>query len=136
MVVIIIFIILLSCVGVLCAALKGNEVSSTNKSKQYPVSKEQKAIFKQNWLLEDFRKKFGKKLRIENCVNGTTFKSYKCCRIGCKGKIWISFSSSLGELSVVEILKRERELMIGLSDKGNYVLYDNKITPWENVNID
>lgn len=95
-------------------------------SKGYPVSEEQLSIFKKNWSLPEFRKQFGKEKKITPCTNHSTFISYKCCIFG--SNTWVRFASSLEKLSLEDIKRREKELMVGLSkDKGNYVLYDNKI---------
>lgn len=100
----------------------------------FPVSKEQMVIFKENWTLQQFRERFGTEDRIEDRINHTRKEGYKVC-IFIKGskETEVGFSNSLGYPTIEEIQKREKELMIGLSDYGNYKLYDNKITPIVNI---
>ena len=99
-----------------------------NNEQEYPVSKEQMAIFKKNWTLPQFRKEFGIENRIES--KKARHGSYKVC-IFVNGKnhkeTEVGFSNSLGYPTIEEIQTREKELMIGLSEYGNYKLYDNKI---------
>lgn len=94
----------------------------------FPVSKEQMAIFKENWTLQQFREKFGIEDRIEDRTNHTRKEDYKVCIfVNGSEEIEVGFSNSLGYPTIEEIQKREKELMVGLSYYGNYKLYDNKI---------
>lgn len=95
-------------------------------------------IFRKCWLYTDFIKQFGKVREIKECTNSTTGKQYKACIIYKeKGNIlWVGFSTSLGELTLKEISDRKEELKVGLTDKGNYKLYDYKIEPWEIIEFE
>lgn len=103
----------------------------------FPVSKEQMAIFKENWTLLQFRERFGIEDRIEDRTNHTRKEVYKICIfVNGSKETEVGFSNSLEHPSIDEIKKREKELMIGLSDYGNYKLYDNKITPMVKISVD
>lgn len=94
----------------------------------FPVSKEQMAIFKENWTLSQFREKFGTEQKVISKTNHTRDEEYKICIFAKNSReTEVGFSNSLGNLTIDEIQKREKELMVGLSDYGNYKLYDNKI---------
>lgn len=103
----------------------------------FPVSKEQMAIFKENWTLLQFRERFGIEDRIEDRTNHTRKEVYKVCIfVNGSKETEVEFSNSLGYPSIDEIKKKEKELMVGLSDYGNYKLYDNKITPMVKISVD
>ena len=119
--------------------LKASKECSKLIKENYPVSKEQMAIFKKNWTLSHFRREIGIENRVESRENHTYSESYKVCifiRNSDGNEFTVGFSNSLGELSIEEIQRREKELMIGLSDYGNYKLYDNKIVPYNELSID
>lgn len=123
-----------------CKITKTEEVKTESLPtviKSFPVSKEQMAIFKENWTLLQFRERFGTEDRVEDRINHTRKEGYKIC-IFIKGskETEVGFSNSLGYPTIEEIQNREKELMVGLSDYGNYKLYDNKITPIVGVPID
>lgn len=105
---------------------------------EYPVSKEQMAIFEKNWTLSQFRKEFGIEDRVESKKNHTWNEDYKVCifiKNSDDSEFEVRLSNSLGEPSIGEIQRREKELMVGLSDYGNYKLYDNKIPVLEKINL-
>lgn len=47
---------------------------------------------------------------------------------------YVGFHSQLGELTPAEISKRKKELKVGLTESGKYVLYDH-IDDWEIVDL-
>lgn len=117
---------------------KGNSIIPLGRKKEiqipieqeYPVSKEQMAIFKKNWTLPQFRKEFGVENRVESRKNHTWDEDYKVCifiKNSDSSEFDVGFSNSLREPSIEEIQRREKELMVGLSEYGRYKLYDNKI---------
>ena len=104
---------------------------------KYPVSKEQMAIFKKNWTLLQFRKEFGVEDKIESRTSRG--EEYKVCifiNTSDNIKTEVGFSNSLGYPTLEEIKDREKELMVGLSEYGNYKLYDNKIVPYNELPVD
>lgn len=102
----------------------------------FPVSKEQMAIFKENWTLQQFREKFGIEDRIEDKTNHTRKEGYKVCIfVNGSKETEVGFSNSLGYPTIEEIQKREKELMVGLSYYGNYKLYDSKIVSMVEIPI-
>ncbi len=106
---------------------------------EFPVSEEQMAIFKKNWTLIQFRKEFGVEDRVESRKNHTHDENYKVCifiKNSDGSEFNVGFSNSLGEPSIEEIKRREKELMIGLSEYGNYKLYDNKIASFNSQEVD
>lgn len=109
----------------------------TLSTDSFPVSEEQMAIFKKNWTLLQFKKEFGTEKRIE--TRNYKGEDYKICifiRASDNKRTEVGFSNSLGYPTIVEIQQREKELMVGLSEYGNYKLYDNKIVPFNSQLID
>lgn len=105
---------------------------------EYPVYKEQMTIFKKNWTLPQFRKEFSIEDRVESKKNHTWNEDYKVCIFITNSdgsEFEVGLSNSLGEPSIEEIQRREKELMVGLSDYGNYKLYDNKIPVLEKIDL-
>ena len=47
---------------------------------------------------------------------------------------YVGFHSQLGELTHTEIYKRKKELKVGLTESGKYVLYDH-VNDWEIVDL-
>lgn len=118
--------------------LQGQKESQTNVEQEYPVSKVQMTIFKKNWTLPQFRKEFGIEDRVESKKNHTWNEDYKVCifiKNSDGSEFEVGFSNSLGEPSIEEIQRREKELMVGLSYYGNYKLYDNQIPVLENIDL-
>lgn len=114
------------------------EIKSPAPVETYPVSKEQMTIFKKNWTLSQFRKEFGIEDRVESKKNHTWNEDYKVCifiKNSDDSEFEVGFSNSLGEPSIEEIQRREKELMVGLSYYGNYKLYDNQIPVLENIDL-
>ena len=119
-------------------ALQEQKEPQTKIEQEYPVSKEQMAIFKKNWTLLQFRKEFGVEDRVESRKNHTHDEDYKVCifiKNSDGSEFNVGFSNSLGEPSIEEIQRREKELMVGLSYYGNYKLYDNQIPVLEKVDL-
>lgn len=118
--------------------LQEQKESQTNVEQEYPVSKVQMTIFKKNWTLPQFRKEFGIEDRVESKKNHTWNEDYKVCifiKNSDGSEFEVGFSNSLGEPSIEEIQRREKELMVGLSYYGNYKLYDNQIPVLENIDL-
>ena len=118
-------------------SLKESKEVSNPIEEIYPVSKEQMAIFKKNWTLPQFRKEIGIEDRIESRISRG--KKYKVCifiNTSDNRKTEVGFSNSLGYPTLEEIKDREKELMVGLSEYGNYKLYDNKIVPYNELPVD
>lgn len=119
-------------------ALQEQKEPQTKIEQEYPISKEQMAIFKKNWTLPQFRKEFGAEDRVESRKNHTHDEDYKVCifiKNSDGSEFSVGFSNSLGEPSIEEIQRREKELMVGLSYYGNYKLYDNQIPVLEKVDL-
>ena len=115
--------------------LKKKETSVIEK---LPVSKEQLAIFRKSWTLPQFRKAVGVEDRVESRNNHSCNEGYKVC-IFLKNldhsEFEVGFSNSLGDLTIDEIQRREKELMVGLSEYGRYKLYDDKIPVFEEIDL-
>ena len=122
-----------------CKVTKTEEVKTEPLpavKESFPVSKEQMAIFKENWTLQQFREKFGIEDRIEDRTNHTRKEGYKVCIfVNGSKETEVGFSNSLGYPIIEEIQKREKELMVGLSYYGNYKLYDSKIVSMVEIPI-
>lgn len=110
---------------------------STLKIKRTTITDKDKKIFKECWLYTDFIKKFGNIKEIRTFINSNTEKPFKSCIINTKDKsrLYLNFSSSLGELTLSEITKRKEELKVGLTPCGNYKLYDDSIPEWETIDF-
>lgn len=104
--------------------------------KETTITDKDKRIFKECWLYTDFVKNFGKIKEIKTFTNSHSGKEFKSCIIKNKQRnLFIRFSSSLGELSFSEINKKQKELKVGLSKDDNYVLFDDKISEYEIVDL-
>ena len=89
----------------------------------------------QSWSLLEFAKNYVK-MQVGNFVNSNTGEEFKSCMfIKENGSYdYVGFHSQLGELTPAEISERKKELKVGLTELGKYVLYDH-IDDWENVDL-
>lgn len=89
----------------------------------------------QSWSLLEFAKNYVK-MQVGNFVNSNTGEEFKSCMfIKEDGSYdYVGFHSQLGELTPAEISERKKELKVGLTQSGKYVLYDH-IDDWENVDL-
>lgn len=89
----------------------------------------------QSWPLLEFAKNYVK-MQVGNFVNSNTGEEFKSCMfIKEDGSYdYVGFHSQLGVLTPAEISKRKKELKVGLTESGKYVLYDH-IDDWENVDL-
>lgn len=96
---------------------------------------ENNASILQSWSLLEFVKNYVK-MQVGNFVNSNTGEEFKSCMfIKEDGSYdYVGFHSQLGELTPAEISERKRELKVGLTESGKYILY-NHIDDWENVDL-
>lgn len=89
----------------------------------------------QSWSLLEFAKNYVK-MQVGTFVNSNTGEEFKSCMFIKKDGTYdyVGFHSQLGELTPAEISKRKKELKVGLTESGKYVLYDH-INDWEIVNL-
>lgn len=89
----------------------------------------------QSWSLIEFAKNYVK-MQVGNFVNSNTGKEFKSCMFIKEDGTYdyVGFHSQLGELTPAEISERKKELKVGLTESGKYILYDH-INDWENVDL-
>lgn len=89
----------------------------------------------QSWSLLEFAKNYVK-MQVGDFVNSNTGKEFKSCMFIKKDGTYdyVGFHSQLGELTPAEISERKKELKVGLTQSGKYVLY-NHIDDWEIVDL-
>ena len=89
----------------------------------------------QSWSLLEFAKNYVK-MQVGDFVNRNTGKEFKSCMFLKKDGTYdyVGFHSQLGELTHTEISKRKKELKVGLTESGKYVLYDH-VNDWEIVDL-
>lgn len=89
----------------------------------------------QSWPLLEFAKNYVK-MQVGDFVNSNTGKEFKSCMFLKEDGSYdyVGFHSQLGELTPAEISERKKELKVGLTQSGKYVLYDH-IDDWENVDL-
>lgn len=89
----------------------------------------------QSWSLLEFAKNYVK-MQVGDFVNLNTEEEFKSCMFLKEDGSYdyVKFHSQLGELSPAEISKRKKELKVGLTQSGKYVLYDH-IDDWEIVDL-
>lgn len=99
-----------------------------------PVEETNSSIF-QSWPLLEFAKNYVK-MQVGEFVNSNTGEEFKSCMFLKKDGTYdyVGFHSQLGELISAEISKRKKELKVGLTESGKYVLYDH-IDDWEIVDL-
>ena len=89
----------------------------------------------QSWSLLEFAKNYVK-MQVGTFVNSNTGEEFKSCMFIKKDGTYdyVGFHSQLGELTPTEISKRKKELKVGLTESGKYILYDH-IDDWEIVDL-
>lgn len=89
----------------------------------------------QSWSLLEFAKNYVK-MQVGDFVNSNTGEEFKSCMFLKEDGSYdyVNFHSQLGELTPAEISKRKKELKVGLTQSGKYILYDH-IDDWENVDL-
>lgn len=99
-----------------------------------PVEETNSSIL-QSWSLLEFAKNYVK-MQVGKFVNSNTGEEFKSCMFLKKDGTYdyVGFHSQLGELTSGEISKRKKELKVGLTESGKYVLYDH-IDDWEIVDF-
>lgn len=99
------------------------------------IEEENNTSILQSWPLLEFAKNYVK-MKVGNFVNSNTGEEFKSCMFLKKDGTYdyVGFHSQLGELTPAEISKRKKELKVGLTESGKYVLYDH-IDDWEIVDL-
>lgn len=99
-----------------------------------PVEETNSSILK-SWSLLEFARNYVK-MQVGNFVNSNTGEEFKSCMFLKKDGTYdyVGFHSQLGVLTSAEISKRKKELKVGLTESGKYILYDY-IDDWENVDL-
>lgn len=99
-----------------------------------PVEETNSSIL-QSWSLLEFAKNYVK-MKVGTFVNSNTGEEFKSCMFLKKDGTYdyVGFHSQLGVLTPDEISKRKKELKVGLTESGKYVLY-NHIDDWEIVDL-
>lgn len=89
----------------------------------------------QSWSLLEFAKNYVK-MQVGNFVNSNTGEEFKSGMFVKEDGSYdyVGFHSQLGTLTPAEISERKKELKVGLTELGKYVLYDH-IEDWENVDL-
>lgn len=89
----------------------------------------------QSWSLLEFAKNYVK-MQVGNFVNSNTGEEFKSCMFVKEDGSYdyVGFHSQLGALTPAEISERKKELKVGLTQSGKYVLY-NHIDDWEIVDL-
>lgn len=89
----------------------------------------------QSWSLLEFAKNYVK-MQVGNFVNSNTGEEFKSCMFTKEDGSYdyVGFHSQLGVLTPAEITKRKKELKVGLTESGKYVLYDH-IDDWKIVDL-
>lgn len=89
----------------------------------------------QSWSLLEFAKNYVK-MKVGTFVNSNTGEEFKSCMFFKKdgNYDYVGFHYQLGELTPAEISKRKKELKVGLTESGKYILYDH-IDDWEIVDL-
>lgn len=99
-----------------------------------PVEETNSSIL-QSWSFLEFAKNYVK-MKVGNFVNSNTGEEFKSCMFIKKDGSYdyVGFHSQLGELTSAEISERKKELKVGLTESGKYILY-NHIDDWEIVDL-
>lgn len=99
-----------------------------------PVEETNSSIL-QSWSLLEFAKNYVK-IKVGAFVNSNTGEEFKSCMFLKKDGTfdYVGFHYQLGELTPAEISKRKKELKVGLTESGKYILYDH-IDDWEIVDL-
>ena len=111
-----------------------NNESSSSAAEEECIEENNTSIL-QSWSLLEFAKNYVK-MKVGDFVNRNTEEEFKSCMFLKKDGTcdYVGFHSQLGELTPTEISKRKKELKVGLTQSGKYVLYDH-IDDWENIDL-
>lgn len=117
------------------AIVKGKYNYRFNSVVQEEPVEETNSSILQSWSLLEFVKNYVK-MKVGIFVNSNTGEEFKSCIFLKKDGTYdyVGFHSQLGELTPAEISKRKKELKVGLTESGKYVLYDH-IDDWEIVDL-
>lgn len=117
------------------AIVKGKYNYRFNSAVQEEPVEETNSSILQSWSLLEFAKNYVK-MKVGTFVNSNTGEEFKSCMFLKKDGTYdyVGFHSQLGELTPAEISKRKKELKVGLTESGKYVLYDH-IDDWEIVDL-
>lgn len=117
------------------AIVKGKYNYRFDKVTEEEYAEETNTSILQSWSLLEFAKNYVK-MQVGNFVNSNTGEGFKSCMFLKEDGSYdyVKFHSQLGELTPAEISKRRKELKVGLTQSGKYVLYDH-INDWEIVDL-
>lgn len=117
------------------AIVKGKYNYRFDSVVQEELVEETNSSILQSWSLLEFAKSYVK-MKIGTFVNSNTGENFKSCMFLKKDGTYdyVGFHSQLGELTSTEISERKKELKVGLTESGKYVLYDH-IDDWEFVDL-
>lgn len=117
------------------AIVKGKYNYRFDSVVQEELVEETNSSILQSWSLLEFAKSYVK-MKIGTFVNSNTGENFKSCMFLKKDGTYdyVGFHSQLGELTPTEISERKKELKVGLTESGKYVLYDH-IDDWEFVDL-
>lgn len=115
--------------------VKGNYNYKFDSTVLEEPAEETNSSILQSWSLLEFAKNYVK-MQVGNFVNSNTGEEFKSCMFLKENGSYdyVRFHSQLGELTPAEISKRKKELKVGLTNSGKYVLYDH-IDDWEIVDL-
>lgn len=87
-------------------------------------AKKDKAKIVQTWSLLDFAREHGK-MQVGRFTNNETQETWKSCIFTDSegNRIFVAFSTKIGELTPQEIVERKNQLKVVLLSNGNYILY-------------
>ena len=92
---------------------------------------------KNSWSLTSFAKAHGR-MQLGNFRNSETGDAFKSCIFTNQetgARVFVSFSSNLGELSASEIKAQVSELQVVELDSGTYKLCHTGNDSWEDVDL-
>nr|DAJ98349.1 MAG TPA: hypothetical protein [Crassvirales sp.] len=117
------------------AIVKGKYNYRFNSVVQEDPVEETNSSILQSWSLLEFAKNYVK-MKVGTFVNSNTGEEFKSCMFLKKDGTYdyVGFHSQLGELTSAEISERKKELKVGLTESGKYILY-NHINDWEIVDL-
>lgn len=117
------------------AIVKGKYNYRFDSVVQEELVEETNSSILQSWPLLEFAKSYVK-MKIGTFVNSNTGENFKSCMFLKKDGTYdyVGFHSQLGELTSTEISERKKELKVGLTESGKYVLYDH-IDDWKFVDL-
>lgn len=117
------------------AIIKGKYNYRFDSVVQEELVEETNSSILQSWSLLEFAKNYVK-MKVGTFVNSDTGENFKSCIFLKKDDTYdyVGFHSQLGELTPTEISERKKELKVGLTESGKYVLYDH-IDDWEFVDL-